>query len=102
MEKGAILICPFTDPGWTPVLDRVRGGDRDRRVIVARGGDLPRIRLIPCRAQVCQTRRRGFRTGGTRGGIRGSDGFVELETQRQEPLGRWPRVSELAAEAVRP
>jgi pyruvate,water dikinase len=25
VEKGAILVCPFTDPGWTVTLDRVAG-----------------------------------------------------------------------------
>lgn len=42
VEKGAILICPFTDPGWTPVLDRVAG------VVTETGGLLSHAAVI-CR-----------------------------------------------------
>ncbi len=42
VEKGAILVCPFTDPGWTPVLDRVAG------VITETGGLLSHAAVI-CR-----------------------------------------------------
>jgi pyruvate,water dikinase len=41
-EAGAILICPFTDPGWTPVLDRVAG------VVTETGGLLSHAAVI-CR-----------------------------------------------------
>lgn len=41
-ETGAILICPFTDPGWTPVLDRVAG------VVTETGGLLSHAAVI-CR-----------------------------------------------------
>ncbi len=42
IERGAILICPFTDPGWTPVLDRVAG------VVTETGGLLSHAAVI-CR-----------------------------------------------------
>ena len=40
--EGEILVCPFTDPGWTPVLDRVAG------VITETGGLLSHAAVI-CR-----------------------------------------------------
>ncbi len=42
VEAGAVLVCPFTDPGWTPVLDRVAG------VITETGGLLSHAAVI-CR-----------------------------------------------------
>jgi phosphohistidine swiveling domain-containing protein len=42
VEPGCILVCPFTDPGWTPVLDRVAG------VITETGGLLSHAAVI-CR-----------------------------------------------------
>ena len=42
IEKNAILICPFTEPGWTPVLDRVAG------VVTETGGLLSHAAVI-CR-----------------------------------------------------
>lgn len=41
-EHGSILVCPFTDPGWTPVLDRVAG------VVTETGGLLSHAAVI-CR-----------------------------------------------------
>ena len=42
VERGAILVCPFTDPGWTPVLERVAG------VVTETGGLLSHAAVI-CR-----------------------------------------------------
>lgn len=42
VEAGAVLVCPFTDPGWTPVLDRVAA------VITETGGLLSHAAVI-CR-----------------------------------------------------
>jgi pyruvate,water dikinase len=42
MEPGTVLVCPFTDPGWTPVLGRVAG------VITENGGLLSHAAVI-CR-----------------------------------------------------
>ena len=41
-EVGSILICPFTEPGWTLVLDRVAG------VVTETGGQLSHAAVI-CR-----------------------------------------------------
>jgi phosphohistidine swiveling domain-containing protein len=41
-ERGAILVCRFTDPGWTPVLDRFAG------VVTETGGLLSHAAVI-CR-----------------------------------------------------
>ena len=42
IERNAILICPFTEPGWTPVLDRAIG------VVTETGGLLSHAAVI-CR-----------------------------------------------------
>lgn len=42
VERGAVLVCPFTDPGWTVVLDRVGG------VVTEVGGLLSHAAVI-CR-----------------------------------------------------
>jgi phosphohistidine swiveling domain-containing protein len=42
MQAGQILICPFTDPGWTPVLDRAAG-------VVAETGGLLSHSAVICR-----------------------------------------------------
>ena len=42
MPTGQILVCPYTDPGWTPVLDRVGG------VVTETGGLLSHAAII-CR-----------------------------------------------------
>jgi pyruvate,water dikinase len=42
VEPGCVLVCPFTDPGWTPVLGRVAG------VITETGGLLSHAAVI-CR-----------------------------------------------------
>lgn len=42
IPQGSILICPFTDPGWTPVLDRVAA------VVTETGGLLSHAAVI-CR-----------------------------------------------------
>jgi len=42
MPRGQILVCPYTDPGWTAVLDRVGG------VVTETGGLLSHAAII-CR-----------------------------------------------------
>jgi phosphohistidine swiveling domain-containing protein len=42
MAAGQILVCPFTDPGWTPVLDRAIG-------VVAETGGLLSHAAVICR-----------------------------------------------------
>jgi len=42
VERGAIVIAPFVDPGWTPVFDRVGG-------VVAEAGGLLSHAAVICR-----------------------------------------------------
>lgn len=42
VERGSVLVCPFTDPGWTPVLERVAA------VVTETGGLLSHAAVI-CR-----------------------------------------------------
>jgi phosphohistidine swiveling domain-containing protein len=75
VEKGAILVCPFTDPGWTPVLDRVAGvvtetgGLLSHAAVICREYGIPAVLGVP------------DATGRIRDGgeivVHGSEGFVE-------------------------
>ncbi len=53
IEKGAILICPFTDPGWTVTLDRVAGvvtetgGLLSHAAVICREYGIPAVLAIP-------------------------------------------------------
>lgn len=53
IEPGAILVCPFTDPGWTPVLDRVAGvvtetgGLLSHAAIICREYGIPAVLAVP-------------------------------------------------------
>jgi pyruvate,water dikinase len=80
VERGSILICPFTDPGWTPVLDRVvgvvteTGGLLSHAAVICREYGIPAVLgvpeatvRIPDRAHVL---------------IHGGQGLVELEDSK--------------------
>lgn len=51
--KGCILVCPFTDPGWTPVLNRVAavitetGGLLSHAAVICREFGIPAVLSIP-------------------------------------------------------
>lgn len=53
VEKGAILVCPFTDPGWTVTLDRVAGvvtetgGLLSHAAVICREYGIPAVLAIP-------------------------------------------------------
>jgi pyruvate,water dikinase len=53
IEKGAILVCPFTDPGWTPILDRVAGvvtetgGLLSHAAVICREYGIPAVLAVP-------------------------------------------------------
>ena len=53
IERGAILVCPFTDPGWTPVLDRVAavvtetGGLLSHAAVICREYGIPAVLGVP-------------------------------------------------------
>ncbi len=79
MPSGQILVCRYTDPGWTPVLDRVSGvvtetgGLLSHAAIICREYGVPAVlgvkdatRRIPSGAEIV---------------IRGGEGSVELESE---------------------
>jgi phosphohistidine swiveling domain-containing protein len=53
VEKGAILVCPFTDPGWTVILDRVAGvvtetgGLLSHAAVICREYGIPAVLAVP-------------------------------------------------------
>ncbi len=53
VEQDAILICPFTDPGWTPVLNRVSavvteaGGLLSHAAVICREYGIPAVLGVP-------------------------------------------------------
>jgi pyruvate,water dikinase len=53
VERGEILVCPFTDPGWTPILDRVAavvtetGGLLSHAAVICREYGIPAVLGVP-------------------------------------------------------
>jgi pyruvate,water dikinase len=53
IENGAILVCPFTDPGWTVTLDRVAGvvtetgGLLSHAAVICREYGIPAVLALP-------------------------------------------------------
>ncbi|MCC6628374.1 MAG: hypothetical protein IT340_13370 [Chloroflexi bacterium] len=53
IESGAILVCAFTDPGWTPVLGRVAGvvtetgGLLSHAAVICREFGIPAVLAVP-------------------------------------------------------
>ncbi|MFN5963108.1 MAG: PEP/pyruvate-binding domain-containing protein [Verrucomicrobiota bacterium] len=53
VERGSILVCPFTDPGWTPVLERVAavvtetGGLLSHAAVICREYGIPAVLGLP-------------------------------------------------------
>lgn len=85
VEPGAILVCPYTDPGWTPVLDRVAGvvtetgGLLSHAAVICREYGIPAVLGVPDAVA---------RVGdGARVVIHGDEGFVELEDPMDSPGG---------------
>ena len=77
------MICPFTDPGWTPVLDRVAGvvtetgGLLSHAAVICREYGIPAVLGVPeATARI---------PDGARVTIHGSEGFIELEESKQPP-----------------
>jgi pyruvate,water dikinase len=83
-ERGSILICPFTDPGWTPVLDRVvgvvteTGGLLSHAAVICREYGIPAVLGVPEATERIPD--------GARVVIHGSEGLVELE-DLERPTG---------------
>lgn len=57
VEAGSILVCPFTEPGWTPVLDRVAGvvtetgGQLSHAAVICREYGIPAVLGVPAATQ---------------------------------------------------
>ena len=53
IEPGEILVCPFTDPGWTPVLNRAggvvteTGGLLSHAAVLCREYGVPAVLAVP-------------------------------------------------------
>lgn len=75
METGQILVCPFTDPGWTPVLDRAAGVVTETGGLLSHAAIICREYGIPAVLSVTDaTRRIGHGDTIT---VHGSEGCVE-------------------------
>jgi phosphohistidine swiveling domain-containing protein len=77
VERGSILICPFTDPGWTPVLDRVAGVVTETGGLLSHAAVICREYGIPAVLGVPEATLRI--PDGARVIIHGGEGFVELD-----------------------
>jgi pyruvate,water dikinase len=52
-ERGSILVCPFVEPGWTPVLSRIgglvteTGGRLSHAAVICREYGIPAVLGVP-------------------------------------------------------
>ena len=76
-EPGAILVCPFVEPGWTPVLSRVSGlvtetgGRLSHAAVLCREYGIPAVLGVPRATQRIRD--------GQRVSIDGSRGLVGIQ-----------------------
>jgi pyruvate,water dikinase len=77
VEAGAVLVCPHTDPGWTPLLDRVAGVVTETGGLLSHAAVICREYGIPAVLGVSQAMERIG--DGARVAIHGDEGLVELE-----------------------
>mgnify|MGYP001824775692 CR=1 FL=1 len=75
MAPGQVLVCPFTDPGWTLVLDRAAGVVSDTGGLLSHAAVICREYGIPAVLAVADATSR-IRHG-SRVTVRGSEGVVE-------------------------
>jgi phosphohistidine swiveling domain-containing protein len=74
-EAGAILVCPFTEPGWTPVLDRVAavvtetGGQLSHAAVICREYGIPAVLGVASATRNLRTGER-WEVDGFRGSVR--------------------------------
>src|SRR5438270_9707526 len=81
VPTGSILICPFTDPGWTPVLDRVAGVVTETGGLLSHAAVICREYGIPAVLGVPEATERI--PDGARVAVHGGEGFVEVENFKQ-------------------
>lgn len=89
VEKGAILVCPFTDPGWTPVLDRVAGVVTETGGLLSHAAVICREYGIPAVLGVPDATRRI--ADGARVHLDGGQGIVVLATPSERAAPGRPR-----------
>lgn len=81
VEHGAILVCPFTDPAWTTVLDRVAGvvtetgGLLSHAAVICREYGIPAVLGVPDATSRIPD--------GSRVTLNGGEGLVELDDTTQ-------------------
>lgn len=83
VERGAILVCPFTDPGWTPVLDRVAGVVTETGGLLSHAAVICREYGIPAVLGVPEATTRI--PNGAPVILHGGEGFVEVDDLVQSP-----------------
>ena len=76
MAPGGILVCPFTDPGWTPVLDRAAGVVTETGGLLSHAAVICREYGIPAVLGVREATKR--LPDGSTVVVRGTDGVVDL------------------------
>lgn len=80
MESGDILVTKFTDPSWTPLFAAVKGlvtevgGTMTHGSVIAREYGLPAVVSVARATQLIQD--------GQRIRVHGSEGYVEIITER--------------------
>jgi pyruvate,water dikinase len=74
-ERGAVLVCPFTDPGWTPALDRAAavvtetGGLLSHAAVICREYGIPAVLGVPAATERLREGRPVV--------VHGGEGYVE-------------------------
>lgn len=86
--KGEILVCPFTDPGWTPVLDRVAGVVTETGGLLSHAAVICREYGIPAVLGVADATQRI--PDGTFIMVSGDQGFVEIAEGKKELVNQPP------------
>lgn len=98
MQPGEILVCPFTDPGWTPVLNRAGGVVTETGGLLSHAAVLCREYGVPAVLAVPQATDRI--PEGSVVVLDGNQGYVDLVDSRDEAVtrGRTGASGELDAE----
>lgn len=76
MSPGGILVCPYTDPGWTPVLDLAAGVVTETGGLLSHAAVICREYGIPAVLGVTAATRR-LHNGNT-AVVRGNEGIVDV------------------------
>ena len=76
IEQDAVLVCPFSEPGWIPVMDRVAGVVTETGGLLSHAAVICREYGIPAVLGVPEATRRI--PDGRTVVVHGSDGYVDL------------------------